>query len=415
MNTNRNELSSALSRRALLGGAATAVAATALAPRARAAGGTAKPVLIQLYLRGGMDALTMFPPYADSILYSHRPRIAVQPPGSMNGAVDLDGFFGLAPAAAPLRTPYDAGHLVVVHAAGSIDPTRSHFQAYERMEGGDYSNPYGIVSVGWGARYLFATAPGAIYELRGISVANSLPQTLYGSPKTLPIPNFASFSFPGLTVSSAQRQDAILEAYGLRRPAIADPAIQTIGVFGFGGVDFANYVPANGALYPSTPFGQRMKRIAALIKAELGVELISIDYQGWDLHADLGPVNGTMATMMGDLTQSLEAFYLDMLANLDDYVLVGLSEFGRHVRENGSRGADHGHGGAMFVMGGGVNGGQVIADWPGMSAGDLDQGDLAITTDYRDVLGEVLVERLGVTDLTAVFPGHVYQAPGVLL
>jgi uncharacterized protein (DUF1501 family) len=403
-----------LTRRALLGHTATLTAATALSGTARgAAGGGAKPVLVQVYLRGGMDALTMFPPYGDGDLYVQRPRLAIRPPGAPAGAIDLDGFFGLAPAAAPLLTPYAAGHLVVVHATGSIDPTRSHFQAYERMEGGDFTRPYGPVASGWGARYLGATAAAATYDLRGISVATGLPQTLYGSPKTLPIANFADFSFPGLAVSALQRQAAIVDAYSRRRPAVGLPAIQTIDLFGLGGVDFVGYVPANGAQYPASLFGTRMRRIAALLKAELGVEMLSLDYNGWDLHAELGPRDGLMAEMMDDLTRGLEAFYLDMLGNLDDYVLVCLSEFGRHVRENGSHGVDHGHGGALFVMGGNVAGGRVIADWPGLSGLDLDQGDLAITIDYRDVLGEVLIERLGVTDLAPIFPGHAYRSQGV--
>jgi uncharacterized protein (DUF1501 family) len=406
---------SSFSRRALLGSSATLAAATALSGTARSsAGGGAKPVLVQVFLRGGMDALTMVVPYGDGDLYNLRPRLAIRPPGSANGAIDLDGFFGLAPAAAPLMTPYNAGRLAMVHAVGSTDTTRSHFQAYERLESGDPNRPYGSLTTGWGARYLIETAATATFDLRGISVANRVPQTLLGGPKTLPIANFADFDFPGIAVSSTQRLAAIIDTYSRRRPAVASPALDTINLFGFGGIDFVNYVPANGAQYPSSGFGARMRRIAALIKAELGVEAITLDIDGWDLHADLGPRDGAMALLMDDLARGLEAFYLDMLGNLDDYVLVVLSEFGRHARENGSRGVDHGHGGAMLVMGGNVNGGQVFASWPGLSDSDLDQGDLAITIDYRDILGEILVERLGVTDLAPIFPQHTLQPYGVI-
>ena len=149
------------------------------------------------------------------------------------------------------------------------------------------------------------------------------------------------------------------------------------------------------------------------LKDTMGVEVVTIDVEGWDLHAQLGPISGNMARLLDDLTRALNAFYLDMLGNLDDYVLICISEFGRHVRENGSLGTDHGHGNAMFVMGGGVSGGQVIADWPGLGVSDLDQGDLATTIDYRNIIGEVLVERLGVTDLPGVFPELTYSPKGV--
>jgi uncharacterized protein (DUF1501 family) len=405
----------ALSRRALLGHTAALAGASVLAAPARAAmpGGT-RPVFVQVFLRGAMDGLTTVVPYADADLYAWRPTLAVQPPGPANGARDLDGFFGLAPAAAPLLTPYTAGHLAIVHASGSIDPTRSHFDAFVRMEFGDPLLPLGTVNDGWITRYLVQTQPQATSPLRAIGASDLLPYSLSGAASTLPIPDFANFSFPGRVATATRRSAAIQSTYS-PRPSPAGPAaldtLTSIGILA--GVDFNGYAPANGAAYPNTTLGFRLRNTAALIKAGTGVEAITIDVDGWDLHADLGPINGNMAALLDDLTRSLEAFYLDMLGHLNDYVLVCLSEFGRRVEENTSAGTDHGHGNAMFVMGGGINGGQVFADWPGLSANDLDNGDLAITTDYRDVLGEVLQVRLGIANLPAIFPQHAFSFLGV--
>jgi uncharacterized protein (DUF1501 family) len=406
---------STLTRRTLLATSTTAAAAAALAPRARAAGGGARPVLVQIFLRGAMDGLTTVVPHGDGDLYTWRPTLAIQPPGNPNGALDLDGFFGLAPAAAPLLTPYSSGHLAIVHASGSIDPTRSHFEAFVRMEYGDPALPLGTVDNGWITRYLAATAGSAVSPLRAIGASNLLPYTLSGATNSLPIPDFENFAFPGRPATAQLRVDGISQTYGRRKAPVGPAAEDTLAsILILNGIDFAGYVPANGAAYPATVLGERMKTIAALIKAGTGVEAITVDVEGWDLHAELGPITGSMAGLLDDLTRSIEAFYLDMLTNLDDYVLVCLSEFGRRVEENASAGTDHGHGNAMFLLGGHVAGGQVHANWPGLSVSDLDNGDLAITTDYRDVLGEILLERLGV-DPTPIFPLHPFTFPGLIV
>ena len=402
------------SRRALLGSSASLAAASAFSSTARAAPSvTAKPVLVQVFLRFGMDGLTAVVPYEDDPLYTHRPTLAIRPPGTTNGAIDLDGFFGLAPSAAPLLTPYHDGRLAIVHAVGSVDTTRSHFEAIELMEVADPSVPLGVLGSGWAARYLIETATPTSGDLRGIGVG-FMPLSLNQAPKSLPVRDFF-FKFPGRSVTANLRTTSLQEAYSLRPPFIAAPALDTFSSFAFGGIDFNGYVPENGAQYPNSDFGTRMRQIATLIKEDVGIEVICIDYpQSWDLHAGLGPIQGPMAFQLGDLSRTLEAFYVDMLGRPNDYVVVCLSEFGRHVRENGSAGVDHGHGNAMFVMGGGINGGQVIANWPGLSSADLDHGDLATTIDYRDVLGEILVGRLGLTDLSMILPGHTFIPRGVV-
>jgi len=411
LNSDRNSFS----RRALLAGGSAAAAAASLGTRAHAARGGTRPTLVQIFLRGAMDGLTTVVPHGDGDLYAARPTLAVPPPGGAGTAVNLDGFFGLAPAAAPLLTPYSNGHLAIVHASGSIDPTRSHFEAFARMEYGDPALPLGLLDDGWITRYLASTVASATSPLRAVAASNLLPFTLRGASNALPIPDLADFNFPGRVQTAAQRVQAIDATYGRRKAPVGPAALDTLASIQLlDTVDFAGYVPANGAVYPDTALGARLRNTATVIKAGTGVEVVTIDVDGWDLHAELGPINGNMALLLDDLTRSMQAFYLDMLAQLDDYVLVCLSEFGRRVEENASAGTDHGHGNAMFLMGGHVAGGQVHAAWPGLDAASLDNGDLAITTDYRDVLGEVLQERLGVNPAT-VFPFHTFAFPGLIV
>ena len=407
--------SPAITRRSVLGGSATLAAANLLTGQASASSRTSlpRPVLVQVFLRQGMDGCTMVVPHGDDNYYNLRPDYAIPPPGEINGALDLDGFFGLAPSAAAFLTPYSDGRLLFVHASGSHDPTRSHFEAFARMEVADPSLPLGVVSTGWITRFLHAVTPST-GALRGIGANSLLPLSLRGAPKTLPIPDFENFAFPGRVQTAAARQAAIGEAYSYRPAPLGTAALDSIAAFGLGGVDFAGYVPANGAVYPATDLGRRMKAVAALIKADIGVETFNVDVEGWDLHANIGVISGGMARLLDGLSKAIEAFYLDMAAYVDEYVLLGITEFGRHMRQNASAGFDHGHGSCLFVMGGNVNGGQVWADWPGTHADDLDNGDLAITLDYRDVVAEILKKRLGVVDLTTILPAYTYTDHGFL-
>ena len=409
---------SGFSRRQVLGGASIATASTFLStkPAARSflGNGGGNDVFIQVFLRGAMDGLTTVAPYGDVDLYNARPTLAIQPPGQTNGAVDLDGFFGLAPAAAPLMTPFQAGHLAFVHASGSTDPTRSHFDAFARMEFGTPNMPPGSLTNGWLARYLLQAAGPGQSVLRGVGAGDLLPFSFAGAPNVLPIPEFDNFAFPGNPATIDIRVDKLTEMYGGIAPPVGPAALNTFDSIDLmATVDFAGYVPANGAAYPNTELGIRMRNIAAAIKADIGIEVINVDIGGWDHHAQQGPLNGIMAQMLNDLSLSLEAFYLDMGTGMDGVTLCCISEFGRRVEENSSQGTDHGHGNAMILMGGHIAGGQVIANWPGLAPAQLDDGDLAITIDYRDVLGEILSQRLGATDLTAIFPGHTFTTHGV--
>lgn len=417
---NNDQSGQGLTRRSFLqntGLASAAGLATSvwMSPLAGARPGAQRDVFIQVFLRGGMDGLTTCVPYGDSELYTARPTLAVPPAGATDGAIDLDGFFGLAPTATGFMTPFSNGHLAIVHAAGSTDPTRSHFDAFQAMEKGYPEQNYTIVNTGWLGRHLESSVPTGSAALRALAMTDTMPIHLDGAPDALPIPDAASVSFPGNPTTALGRERTIRGMYRDAQEPLAGAAVSTFETIDtFQALDFAGYVPSNGAVYPASPFGTQMRQVALLIKSGIGIEAISLDYGGWDHHNQLGPIDGTMAGMLADLSAAVEAFYVDMRAYLDEFTLAMVSEFGRRVGENGSLGVDHGHGNCMFVMGGHVNGGQVVSAWPGLAPANLDNGDLAITTDYRDVLGEILEKRLGNTDLATVFPGHQFQFPGLI-
>lgn len=374
-----------------------------------------RDVLVYLFLQGGLDGLSLCVPHGDPDLYAQRPNLAVPPPGQPGGALDLDGFFGLNPNAAPLLGAYQNGHLAFVHAAGSTDATRSHFVATRRLQ---FGTPGGTVNLnsGWLARHLAQVAPlPGSNGTRGLGVAEILPKTLAQGPACLPVVDLGAYGFPGDPLTGPGRRAALANMYS----ATGSPlGVQGLNVFAtidlLNEIDFAGYQPTGGALYPTTQIGRELKQAAALIKAHVGVETINLQMLGWDHHSNLGPVQGKLAVLLVSLTEALQAFYLDLLPLLHRVTVVIQSEFGRQVGENASAGLDHGHGGVMMLLGGNVNGGRVYADWPGLHAAALDDGDLAITTDYRDVLAEVLTRRLGNADLSAVFPGHAPTPLGIV-
>lgn len=396
--------------------AATGVALTAGANRAEARPpGANRDVLVLLYMRGGMDGLSICVPYGDAELYNRRPGIAIRPPGQTNGATNLDGFFGLAPAALPMLAPYNAGQLLFVHAVGSTDPTRSHFDAQRIMEQGNPNQP-GLVPNGWAARHLLATAPVGNGAVRAVALDHMLPRALTGAPNTLPISDLAAFGMPGSPATLVDRKRilrAMFHQQGGELEAITNKTFQAIDLLG--GIDFVNYVPAGGAVYPSTMFGYRLAEVAALVKADVGVEVIEVDLHGWDKHSNMGPISGDQAVLTNNLARGLNALWTDLGPVMDRVTVVVMSEFGRRAAENGNLGADHGHGGMMILMGGHVTGGRVAGQWPGLGLAQLDHGDVAITTDYRDVLAEVAFRRLGNASATTLFPSYTPAFQGVVV
>lgn len=413
-----------LSRRQFIAAGGAAAAAVAAAPAwlprialARDHRGTQRDVIVSIYLRGAADALSLVPPHAEQAYYANRPTIAVPTPtsGLPGAAIDLDGFFGFAPALAPLVTPYNDGKLLVVHATGSTDPSRSHFDAQRFMEIGKPGD--NSIVTGWLGRHLYSIAPmqpGAL--LRAVGISTALPKTLEGGPMTLPISNLDTFGLTGSGATINARLDAIGDMYaavGSPLDAIAQTTTDTIALLAT--INFATYAPVGGAVYPVSTFGTALKSAAALIKAQVGVEAVAIDLGGWDTHNNQGTTAGFLNGLMGQLAQALAAFYTDMTAlAAPSFTLVCMSEFGRRLMENGNFGSDHGHGGVMLVMGNCVGGGRVLTQWPGLAPENLfEDRDLDVTIDYRDILTEIVQQRLGSTDLGYVFPTFTPTPRGV--
>ncbi|MEQ8762452.1 MAG: DUF1501 domain-containing protein [Planctomycetota bacterium] len=408
-----------VTRRSFLGagGAVAALAATPWWMRKASAsprGGNSRDVFVHVFLRGGMDGLTTCVPYGDPDLYLARPTLAIPQPGQSNGALDLDGFFGLPPAAAPLLTPWANGHLAFVHASGSTDPTRSHFESMRFMEAGIPNQPAFSIDSGWLARHLQTSAPLGNGLLRAVNVSDVLPQSLAKAPATVSARELSTFEFPGNPISLSLRRSTLERMYS-RGPepvrSAASSSLATIDLLQ--SVDYDGYQPANGAVYPEAELGGALRQTAATIKADLGIEVFMMEMGGWDLHEGLGPIDGTMAGLLGALSSSLEAFYLDMFADIDRVTVLLFSEFGRRVAENGSEGIDHGHGNVMIAMGGHIAGGQVMRQWPGLAPQNLDNGDLAITIDYRDIVAEIVSQRLGNQNLSEIFPNYTPTFQGI--
>ena len=355
-----------------------------------------KRVLIAIFQRGAVDGLNVVVPYGEKRYYEIRPNIAIPKPGTGAGAaIDLDGFFGLHPALQPLEAIWKDKKLAVVTASGSPDPTRSHFDAQDYMESGTPGRK--ATQDGWLNRALPAGASPS--SLRAVSLGPTLSRTLRGPRDAVAINNLKDFKIPDARLSDtfesmyAASLDNVMHGTG-KETFNAVRTVQT--------VEKNEYTPSNGAEYPQTKFGQSMQQIARLIKANVGLEVAFADSTGWDTHVNETP---QLNNLLRDFGGSLGAFYRDMGDRMADVTLVTMSEFGRTARENGNRGTDHGHANSMLVIGGGVKGGKVHGEWPGLEPEQLyENRDLAVTTDFRDVLSELVFKQLGTR--AAVFPGY---------
>lgn len=375
-------------------------------------------VLICLFQRGAADALNIVVPFGERAYFAMRPAIAIAPPSrtaGVGGAIDLDGFFGLHPALAPLKPLWDRGLLAPIHAVGSPSATRSHFDAQDYMESATPDNKG--TSDGWLNRYLATSGTCeqcAVTPFRAVAMTPQTPRVLQGS-----VPSVAMNSVADFTVRSGGAQAAQLEA--LYRTGSAD-LIHGTGTEMFEAVRMlraANpqrYQPEHGATYPASQFGRRLLSIAQLIKSGVGLEVAFADVGGWDTHVNQGGATGQLAQRLGDFGASIAALVTDLGDRMQDVVILTMSEFGRMARQNGSGGTDHGHAGAMFAIGGAVKGQRVVGRWPGLSLEQLYEGrDLALTTDFRAVFAEVASRHLGATRLDALFPGYTpASVPGVL-
>jgi len=366
-------------------------------------------------MRGGADGLSIAVPFADPNYYTSRSTIAIPRPDSSAATkgINLDGFFmfpqamaGNAAGTGGLIPAFTATDLLIVQATGQLNNSRSHFDAQRYMEVGKPVDPNLVT--GWLGRHLASMPPiKSDALLRGIGVSSGLQKTLVGGPKTLPIADPTNFTIGGSTTTQPQRIAFLQGDYaGADEPMHSAALDATNTVALLKSVNFSGYVPANGAAYPNSSFGRALRSVAVLIKNDIGIEAAQVDIGGWDTHSGQDPIAGSMFNTMRDFSNSLGAFYADVVATGFNVTVVAVSEFGRNVRENGSQGTDHGRGIVMFAMGKGIAGGRVLTkNWPGLARENLDSGqDLKVTVDYRDILAEIVQKRLANPNLDVVFP-----------
>ena len=382
-----------------------------------AAGAEKRRTLVVVLQRGAADALNMIVPHGERGYYDARRTIAIAQPrrDGAQSVLDLDGHFGLHPALGPLLPLWKDGRLAIVHALGSPDPTRSHFDAQDFLESGTPGRK--ATEDGFLNRHLQAQGAAAS-PLRAVAIAPTRPRALQGKASAVAMTSIREFGLRADGAPAAARGFEDMYAAAVRDTlhATGEEAFDAMDALRAAGP--SRLGAGAGAGYPRGPLGEGLRQVAQLVKAGLGVEIAFLESSGWDHHAAEGAATGQLANRLRDLGASLQAFYADLGPRGDDVVLVTLTEFGRTVRENGNRGTDHGHGSSALVLGGGARGGRVHGRWPGLAPKDLYEGrDLAATTDFRDLLGELLTRHLGARDLASVFPGHACDPgrfPGVM-
>ncbi|HEY2497379.1 MAG TPA: DUF1501 domain-containing protein [Candidatus Angelobacter sp.] len=404
-----------ITRRVFLKNGALAIVGTSIVPSfltravyAAEAAAPGKKRLIVLFQRGAADGLNIVVPHGEQAYYGMRPSIAIP----RQSVIDLDGFFGLHPSMTAFKPLWEQKHLAIVHAAGSPDNTRSHFDAQDYMESG---TP-GVKSTedGWLNRAIAGVKETDASPFRAVAMGGALPRTLAGPVPAVAMSDIRGFAVggrgPGANVAS-NTFEAMYESS-------VDTVLHGTGNETFEAVkmlkaaDPEKYAPAAGADYPRGRFGDSLRQVAQLVKANLGVEVAFADIGGWDHHVNEGSVQGQIANQTREFSQSIAALWTDLGDLAEDTVIVTMSEFGRTARENGNRGTDHGHANVMFVLGGPVKGGKIYGRWPGLQTEQLYEGrDLAVTTDFRQVLSEAVANHLGNKDLKKVFPGFDKSTP----
>jgi uncharacterized protein (DUF1501 family) len=405
-----------ISRRIFLKNGGLALVSLGFAPaflaRTVAAANRRQRVLITIFQRGAVDGLNMIVPFGEPEYYAARPTLAIARPGaSADSAIDLDGFFGLHPRLAPLEPLFDARQMAIVHACGSTDGTRSHFDAQDYME---TATP-GVRSTqdGWLNRYLHAREHESASPFRAVALAPQLPRALQGLEPALALGQVTRFGIRGGAGEMAQ------SSFESQYAAAADSVLHATGREAFDAMkmlkaaNVARYNPDNGAQYPRSGFGEALRQIAQLVKADVGLEIAFAESGNWDHHVNEGAAVGQLGTRLNDLALGIAALVRDLGDRMEDVVVLTMSEFGRSIIENGNRGTDHGHGNAMMIIGGPVRGGKVYGRWPGLAREQRYEGrDLSVTTDFRAVFSEVVRGHLGLTDTRTVFPG--FAAPATL-
>lgn len=380
--------------------------------------GAGRKVLICIFQRGAVDGLSMVVPFGDKGYYAARSDIAIAEPtqkAGAEGAMDLNGFFGLNPNMASLMPVYQSGQLAFIQACGSPSASRSHFDAQDFMECGTAGDK--SVASGWLNRMLLQCPEdrAKLTPFRAVSLTAMLPRSLQGEHDALAIPDLKTFGVGAAGGIGHPREVAAAASSsfeGMYDSAV-DHVLQGTGKEAFDAIamlkaaDPTKYSPQNGAQYPPGGFGRALMQIAQLIKANVGLEVAFAEIGGWDTHANQGGATGQLANRLREFSNALAALYRDLGERMADVVVLTMSEFGRTVRQNGNRGTDHGHATCFLVMGGPVRGGRVYGKWPGLAREQLFEGrDLALTTDYRDVLAELSQRHLGARNLDKIFPGY---------
>jgi uncharacterized protein (DUF1501 family) len=394
--------------------------------RAATAGGKKRKTLVAIFMRGAADGLNIVVPFGDKRYKDLRPTIGIAPPSTQTngnavngGTIDLDGTFALNGAMQPLRALWDKKQLAIVEATGSPDPSRSHFEAQDSMECG---TPGKASGTGWLNRALpeeggQPAQPAQPAKMRAVALGKQVPHCLRGGNEVIAVGNLQQYTIGDSSATAVMQSmyattpDASLgrtgkDAFEAMKviQSIQDTPPNTTGV---------ERGPGGPLIAQSGDFGRNLQQLARLLKAEAGVEVAFADIGGWDHH---GNENQQLSNLLRQFSAGIASFCQEMGDRMEDIVLVTMSEFGRTAAENGNAGTDHGHGSFMMVAGGPVQGGKVYGKWPGLEKEQLFEGrDLAVTTDYRDVLSELVGGHLGQQNLSNVFPGFQPGQPLGLL
>ncbi len=367
--------------------------------------GPQRDVFVQVFLRGGADGLGLIPPVGDDAYHKARPTLAIARPDARGEhAIDLDGFFGLHPAMTPLMEAFRDRQLAIVHAAGSADETRSHFEAQDLMERGCPVNRE--MGSGWIARHL-RTAVGERSALSAVAIAETMPESLRGSPGASAVRSLDEFVVDVPSEQRAQFTTSLRKLYASRRDELGAAGLQVLET-----VATVERLRREGERVQESSLVGDLRQVARLIRAEVGLEVACVDLNGWDHHFIQA---GSMRDLAGELANGIATFWRELGEFRSRVTLVAMTEFGRRVQENVSLGTDHGRGSVMLVLGGGIRGGKVYAKWPGLGDDVLEgPGDLPVTTDYRDVLAEIVEKRLGNPRVAEIFPDRPGRSIGLV-
>lgn len=380
--------------------------------------------LVAVFLRGGIDGLNVVIPHGDDDYYTHRSSIAIARPahGNPNACLDLDGMFGLHPAAGALMPLFKSGHARALQAVGYAKNTRSHFEEQDTWETAVAGNA--LSADGWLNRHLASSSGHG--TIRAVAIGGNLPRMLRGRAPAYAIRGIGDLAMPATAGDAGILRAALETAYCSKPNAmhsgLADLLAQTAsatleGTRQLEAIAKEDYQPEHGATYPNHTIARQFREAARLIKADLGTEVIQIDYGGWDTHDNQGGATGGFANRLRELTEAMAAFHTDLGDRMGDTLVITMSDFGRTVRQNGTNGTDHGWANCMLAVGGSLTASDrpVLGDWPTLAVENLQQGrDLQHTTDFRDVLAEIAIHHLGNPNSSHIIPQHTTKKVGLV-